>query len=387
MELKFNKVDDILTIDFPDRVDTQNAADFEEAIFKILKANPAKSIVLNLQDLEYISSVGLRVVLKIKKQFNEVTIIEVSSEVYEIFSMTGFTDIIDIKKALRVVSIEGCKIIGEGFYGKVYRISPDTILKHYFKGNPVDDIERERQNAKNAFVLGVPTAISYDVVRVKEGGYGAIYELIDAKSLKTYLLDLGEQIDAAVKLSAKLLKKLNNTECISTALPRAVDIAAKWVERIKPFFTDEENAKIKALVDSIPDVDYLIHGDCHVKNVFIQDNEPILIDMDSMQIGANIFEYANLYIPYVAYGLDDPSNQEKFFGISQKICTNLFYGILNEVYGEREDYDEIVKKIVFLGDVHFLSKIQITGQNFAERQNHAIERIRKGLNELTTLKY
>jgi len=387
MELEFKKVGDTLTILFPNRVDTQNAAEFEESIFKILNSNPSKSLILDLQNLEYISSVGLRVVLKIKKQFNEVTIVEVGAEVYEIFSMTGFTDIIDIKKALRVVSIEGCKIIGEGFYGKVYRISPDTILKHYFKGNPVDDIERERQNAKNAFVLGVPTAISYDVVRVKEGGYGAIYELIDAKSLKTYLLDLGEQIDAAIKLSAKLLKKLNTTECISTSLPRAVDIAAKWVNDIKPFFTEEENAKIKALVDTIPDVDFLIHGDCHVKNVFIQDNEPILIDMDSMQIGANIFEYANLYIPYIAYGLDDASNQEKFFGISQNICTNLFYGILNEIYGEREDYDEVVKKIQFLGDVHFLSKIQITGQNFEERQNNVIERIRKGLKELKTLNY
>ena len=139
MELKFEKVNGELHIYFPDRVDTQNAADFEESIFKILGSQRAEKIVLNLQDLDYISSVGLRIVLKIKKQFNELSIIEVSSEVYEIFSMTGFTDIIDIKKALRVVSIEGCKIIGEGFYGKVYRISPDTILKHYFKGNPVED--------------------------------------------------------------------------------------------------------------------------------------------------------------------------------------------------------------------------------------------------------
>ena len=387
MELKFEKTNDTLIIFFPDRVDTQNAADFEASIFNILNNNPAKEIILNLENLTYISSVGLRVVLKIKKQFNNVILVETSPEVYEIFSMTGFTDIIDIKKALRVVSIEGCKVIGEGFYGKVYRISPDTILKHYYKGNPVDDIERERQNAKNAFVLGVPTAISYDVVRVKEGGFGAIYELIDAKSLKTYLLDLGDNIEAAIKLSAKLLKKLNQTECLSTALPRAVDIAEKRRNNITKFFSEEENAKLKALLDSIPDDDYLIHGDCHVKNVFIQDNEAILIDMDSMQIGANIFEYANLYIPYVAYALDDPTNQEKFFGISTKVCSNLFYGILNEVYGEREDYNEVVKKILFIGDVHFLSKIQLTGQNFKERQDNAIARIKKGLEELDTLKY
>lgn len=387
MELKFEKVNGSLFVTFPTRVDTQNAADFEIAIFKLLEEQKADSIVLNLQDLEYISSVGLRIVLKIKKQFNDVILVEVSPEVYEIFSMTGFTDIIDIKKALRVVSIEGCKIIGEGFYGKVYRISPDTILKHYFKGNPVEDIERERQNAKNAFVLGVPTAISYDVVRVKEGGYGAVYELIDAKSLKNYLLDLGDSIDQAVKISGNLLKILNRTECISPNLPRALDVAQSWLKNISPFFNDEENAKIKALIDTIPDDDFLIHGDCHVKNVFIQDSEPILIDMDSMQIGANIFEYADLYIPYVAYSLDDPTNQEKFFGISTKVCSDLFYGILHYVYGDRNDYDEIVEKILFLGDVHFLSKIQITNQKIPGREENTIKRIKERMNRLSTLKY
>ncbi|MBP5694130.1 MAG: anti-sigma factor antagonist [Bacilli bacterium] len=387
MDLRFENVDNSLFVYCPSRIDTQNAAEFETAIFKLFEEQKPKTIVLNLQDLEYISSVGLRIVLKIKKQYNDVSLVEVSSEVYEIFSMTGFTDIIDIKKALRVVSIEGCKIIGEGFYGKVYRISPDTILKHYFKGNPVDDIERERQNAKNAFVLGVPTAISYDVVRVKEGGYGAVYELIDAKSLKNYLLDLGDSIDEAIKISANLLKILNRTECISTNLPRALDVAASWIKNISPFFSDDENARIKDLIDTIPDDDYLIHGDCHVKNVFIQEDEPILIDMDSMQIGANIFEYADLYIPYVAYALDDPTNQEKFFGISAKICSDLFYGILHNVYGGRNDYEEVVEKILFLGDIHFLSKIQITKQNFEERQNNAIKRIKERLNKLSTLKY
>ena len=62
--------------------------------------NPAK-IILDAHKLEYISSVGLRVVLKIKKTLDNTEVINASLEVYDIFEMTGFTDILTVKKSLR----------------------------------------------------------------------------------------------------------------------------------------------------------------------------------------------------------------------------------------------------------------------------------------------
>ena len=58
--------------------------------------------------LEYISSSGLRVLLRRQQQSDEkITILNASPEVYEIFSVTGFTKIMNVEKALRFVSIEG----------------------------------------------------------------------------------------------------------------------------------------------------------------------------------------------------------------------------------------------------------------------------------------
>ena len=51
---------------------------------------------MDCSDLEYISSAGLRVILRLRKQDSELKVTNVSSEVYEIFDMTGFTEMMEI---------------------------------------------------------------------------------------------------------------------------------------------------------------------------------------------------------------------------------------------------------------------------------------------------
>ena len=77
---------------------------------------------------------------------------------------------------------QDCEVIGEGFNGKVYRIDQDNVVKVYKNANALADIQHEREVARLAMVLGVPTAISYDVVRVRDS-YGSVFELLNARSL------------------------------------------------------------------------------------------------------------------------------------------------------------------------------------------------------------
>lgn len=67
--------------------------------------------------------------LKLAKAVGDVTINNVNSGVYEIFDVTGFTSILNVKKALREVSVDGCELIGEGANGKVYRLTKDEMIK------------------------------------------------------------------------------------------------------------------------------------------------------------------------------------------------------------------------------------------------------------------
>jgi anti-sigma B factor antagonist len=78
------------------RLDTITAPDLDKRINEL----DAKEIVLDLENLEYISSAGLRVLLSTHKKFvklNGMKVTNVKSEVMEIFEMTGFADILDIE--------------------------------------------------------------------------------------------------------------------------------------------------------------------------------------------------------------------------------------------------------------------------------------------------
>ena len=125
-EVKMNVEGKIITVFLSGRIDSANAPTAEKEITDFRSKNPANTIVVDCDKLEYISSAGLRIILRLKKETPDTTLINVSPDVYEIFDMTGFTEIMDIKKAYRVISVDGCEVIGQGANGKVYRI--DKIL-------------------------------------------------------------------------------------------------------------------------------------------------------------------------------------------------------------------------------------------------------------------
>jgi len=129
-----------LTVYLKGRIDSSNAAEVEKEITDIGFA-PDVKVVVDMQELEYISSAGLRVILRLKKTNDDTEIINTSSDVYEIFDMTGFTELLPISKAYREINVDGCEVIGEGANGLVYRIDADTIIKVYKNPASIDEIQ------------------------------------------------------------------------------------------------------------------------------------------------------------------------------------------------------------------------------------------------------
>ena len=129
-----------MKLELKGRIDSNNAVQVEKEMRDQLTGQNDVEVVLDATDLEYISSAGLRVILRLKKTYPDLRITNVSSEVYEILDMTGFTEMMTVEKAYRVVSVEGCEVIGEGFNGKVYRIDQDNVVKVYKNANALADI-------------------------------------------------------------------------------------------------------------------------------------------------------------------------------------------------------------------------------------------------------
>ena len=87
-----------LFISLEGRVDSTNAAETEEALNALRAEAPGTPVVLDCRELQYISSAGLRMILRLRKADPEASIVNVIPEVYEIFDMTGFTDMMPVSK-------------------------------------------------------------------------------------------------------------------------------------------------------------------------------------------------------------------------------------------------------------------------------------------------
>ena len=87
-----------LTITLEGRLDTTTAPDLEKELQSSL--SDVTELVINISGLEYISSAGLRVLLSAQKIMNkqgEMSVTGVTEDIMEIFEVTGFSDILDIK--------------------------------------------------------------------------------------------------------------------------------------------------------------------------------------------------------------------------------------------------------------------------------------------------
>lgn len=99
MALTINRVgSENVTISLEGRLDTTTAPQLEKELESVL--GTAKELVLDFSKLEYISSAGLRVLLKAQKVMNKqgtMKLVHVSEDVKEIFEITGFLDILTIE--------------------------------------------------------------------------------------------------------------------------------------------------------------------------------------------------------------------------------------------------------------------------------------------------
>ena len=339
-----------LTINLDGRIDSNNAHNVEEEIQAIIDDTRPDYLVLNAAKLEYISSAGLRILRHFKKNYPDFTITEVSSEVYEILDMTGFTQMITVEKAYRVVDVTGCEEIGRGANGTIYRIDQDNVVKVYNNADALDEIQHEREVARLALVLGIPTAISYDVVKVGDS-YGSVFELLNAKSFSKILANEPEKLDWCVREYVDMLKTIHGTEVPEGKLPDMRETAIDWVGFLQEYLPEETGSKLMSLVEAIPKDNHMIHGDYHTKNLELQNDEVLLIDMDTLAVGHPILEFASIYNAFKGFFELDHDAIEDFQGFSYDIAQEFLIKVMAEYLGTEDEakINEVLDKARILG--------------------------------------
>ena len=82
------------------------------------------------------------------------------------------------------------------------------------------------------------------------------------------------------------------------------------------------------MINNISEPKFMVHGDYHINNVMIQDEEPLLIDMDTVAFGHPIFEFAAIYLGYVGYFESNPSGTMDFYGLPYETTTKIWKTLL-----------------------------------------------------------
>ena len=355
--LTYHINDNVLTVRLSGRIDASNASEAEKQINAARSAAPEAAVVIDAEKLEYISSAGLRILLRLRKEKPELAVINVSPEVYDIFDMTGFTEMMTVKKAYRRLSVDGCALIGQGSNGAVYRYDPETIIKLYFNPDALPEIQRERELARKALVLGINTAIPYDVVRIGES-YGTVMELLEAASLSELIKDDPEHLEKPLKYYVDMLKQIHSTVLKPGEVPDMKQVALDWAAFDREHLPAELGSKLYDMVQAVPEQNTMMHGDYHTNNVMVRDGEALLIDMDTLCTGHPIFELGSMFNAYGGFAELDHSVMERFIGIPYEVGIEFWHRAL-AMYLDTDDEErlkEVEDKARIIGYMRLLRR-------------------------------
>lgn len=327
-----------MTIELKGRLDTSKVADAKAQIdAQMADVKPQEHVVIDCGELEYISSSGLRILLSLKQRHGDMELTGVKPEVYNVFQMTGFTRILDVKMALRKIDLAQCELIGEGGNGAVYRINEEEIVKVSKHSRGEETLVHESEQVREAFLMGIPTVISFDTVDCGNGHKGIVMEALNSQSIGAYLTANPDCMDDVVPQYVELFRQANSVEVDSPLFRNTKEWLRSLLHLPQRIVNEEEAAMLSALLDEVPDSNHFVHFDGHAGNILMHgsqdDRSLMLIDFGDSGTGHPVLEIAGwgfvMLEPDFGQGDDQ---QRKITGMSREMCQLLSRRILAEMF-------------------------------------------------------
>ena len=241
----------------------------------------------------------------------------------------------------RQMTLDNMKCISKGGTGECFQIDEDKILKLYYEGMPVERAVLEKECAREAFIIGVPTAISYEKVQVGNR-YGVIYEKLSGKTLSQAIKDNPERIGEYADKYSAIAKSLHSVKGDIKRFDSSTTIIRKALKNID-YLSDRALNNLNSYLDMLDGYDRYVHGDFHPNNIIVSGDELTLIDMGGFSVGCPMFDLATTYFcmflsPDAVSGEVSP-----FTGLTRKQHAD-FWNAFSCSYFSASSFDEAVKK-------------------------------------------
>ena len=205
----------------------------------------------------------------------------------------------------------------------------------------------ELNKAKEAFLLGIPTAISFDMVDCGEGKRGVVYETIKSKTLGETIQSEPERMEELTEQYIAQLNTLHATRTDNPVFGSAKDNYRKQVEDASKYYTEEEALMLHKILEVLPEGDRLVHCDAHPKNIMIQNGEMLWIDMEQMALGHPIYDIISIAV--VLNGMNNDEMTMNICGMDNATVAKMKDCFIRK-YFKTED-PEMIQKYSSLFDV------------------------------------
>lgn len=191
---------------------------------------------------------------------------------------------------IREMTLDGLTLIARGGTGDCWRIDDETLLKLYYEGFPEERALREKESARTAFSIGVPTAISFDLVRVGNR-LGVVYETLKGCTLAQKIRENPERIPELGRKYAEVARSLHGVQGDRERFPAATAAIRKEVPKID-YLSPAGTERLLAFLDRLDSFDRYVHGDFHLNNILVSGDDVMLIDMGGFSVGCPLFDLA-----------------------------------------------------------------------------------------------
>ena len=331
-----------LVIQVAGMINAQNAREVFEEINALRSQCPDGQLILDFNDLSYISSVGLRGLINLqKKESRQIILDSVQSGVADVLRETGFDRVFTVNPAMRELSVDNLDIIGKGSNGTVYR-DDEQVIKVYSEDADLSVIKREDEASKVMLTMKLPVVIAYDVVKVGNC-YGTVFESIVTDSLAHTLRDHPEQFDELSEEYVRLYSDIHHTVANKEQFMFVKDIYRKYIQDCSDWYEEAELSRLMDLVDGLPDGDVILHGDFHAGNIMMGDDGLLLIDMADVSYGHPVFDLISTAVTQrLLLELNGPLAEQNT-GMGKELITKLWKKTLSSVFTgkSQEELDQI----------------------------------------------
>lgn len=360
MNLTTEKSGSTLTLHLSGRLDVTTVPQVEQA----LQLDGITQLVFDLGHCAYISSAGLRVVLRAHQLMTaaqgSLTLSEVTPEVYNLLEVTGLTKLLAIRRKARELPLEGLELISAGVCGECYRVDRESVVKLYREGIEPAIAEREKEYARAAFVLGIPTAISYDVVTCGNRT-GIIYEMLDAELFSKVIRNDPAGLDRHAQTLADITRTVHATRGDRAVFPDMKQRFEGYLRQMDFFLSADDIQLLLAKLATIPDADNCVHFDLHTSNIMIRQGEPVIIDMGDVSVGSYLFDIGVLN---TIYGLPEMGISELATKIPTAQGVQLWEAFLKHYFADKPaaEYEFFDRNRYFLGSLRAIYSITFLPQ-------------------------